>query len=121
MITFPMQMTYDEIAALPHAAECFCWDKTYVDDDTPDLASFIMNYTDHLTPILNMTPHTPSLPNYLARAGFLVADGFVRVRDEAALRLADAILNQIVVEYDCDEEALLDADIEVHFGQTSKL
>lgn len=87
MLTFPIHMTWPQIAALPNAADVFCWDAS--EDET--LAERIEAYS---------TSTSTKLDEYLTLIGFFADVDGVAVRSVTALETAHALFNQILVEYD---------------------
>lgn len=86
-LSFPVTLTWADIAALPNAAVYFSWDDSY--DDS--LEETIATYSTSLT---------PKLGDYLSLIGFIVREDGIEIRNEQAIRTADALFNQILFEYD---------------------
>lgn len=112
---FPYTMTYSQLASLPDAAEHFDWTPDQADDEfEPDLAHRIASYSGYL-------PYDPTdtytrLPAYLHAVGLEVTPLGVTVHNESAVYIADAIFNQVQVEYDFSfhdhrHRASLEADL----------
>lgn len=113
IMSFPIQMTFAEAAALPDIAEPFGWDESMIEEDEPDttLAGTIEVYSTAYHSSIKLS-------EYLRSIGFVVcAERGINIRNEAALRTANALFNQISSEYD-------DPDIEqievTHLGSENR-
>jgi hypothetical protein len=96
-LTFPLSLSWEQIAELPGAADAFGWDDSQIDPEfEPDLAARINAYNDCLK---------PQLATYLANIGYTVGDTGIIIRNVMALETAHTLFNQILFEYD-DEAAV---------------
>jgi hypothetical protein len=115
MLTFPLSMTFDELAVHAERLEPDFADNNMPSDPDPDddctISSFLRDMMDSGGFIIRpeITPEQIeadrkseyySLPDYLRDAGFKVFEDRVEVEHAAVLHLASAIFNQIAFEYD---------------------
>lgn len=100
-MTYPLTMTWAELAELPDAMDCFGWDYSMLDPDDDDttLVSTIAYYSEAFT-------SSEKLAIYLGMIGYnLTTDDNGRftgitVRSDTALSTAHALFSQIMHEYD---------------------
>lgn len=98
MLQFPVALTWDELAALPKAADSFSWDPSMIEEGEDDtqlpgyIASYSMAYAS-----------SDRLYAYLKRAGYEVTDTGVNIREENSLHLAHALFMAVTVEYDSED------------------
>lgn len=98
MMTFPLHLTWEEIANLPNAADAFCWDESEAEYEP--LIERIATYSEAFT-------CSPKLTQYLDQIGYsLILKPDTKeplgifIRNEAALITANALFNQVQAEYD---------------------
>jgi hypothetical protein len=89
MLTFPLTLSWAQIADLPQAEEVFGWDESMAEDDT---------FTAHIESYCNSL--APKLQEYLAHIGYTVTPHGVTIRNSQALDTTHTIFNQIIFEYD---------------------
>lgn len=100
-MTFPIQMTWDAVAALPNAADSFYWSESLIDPDEEGFRSLAEYAACYSTAYHS----SERLRGYLYDLGYSADEEGVYVRDENALRVAHAMFNTIVHEYDLIGEA----------------
>lgn len=105
-LTFPLNLTWADIAKLDDAADAFGWDESMLEPDDPDttLEATIAQYSEAFI-------SSPKLSIYLGMIGYelTAVDDTARghrvftgisIRNEQALHTAHALFNQISFEYD---------------------
>ena len=106
-LTFPLKLTYDELFdQLPSFKECF--------DDDDDYTAL-----DQCRDYSCAYASSPKLKAYLDNIGYTADENGVTVRNEAALRMANAIFDQVCFEYDDIEAPRIDVERHGHDWTTT--
>lgn len=87
-LTFPLEMTVDQIAELPGAADAFGWDS----DDEDPLTERIRQYIGNGT--------TPMMKLYLDYHGFSYDENGFKARDRESIVRAARLFGVFMMEYD---------------------
>jgi hypothetical protein len=98
MQNYPIAYTWAELAEMPNAADCFCWDDEQASLDEGNLAGRICSYSSYLIP----TPGYGRLAQYLTDLGFVVTEEGVTVPSRDVLVLANVLTHRVMTEYDDD-------------------
>jgi hypothetical protein len=93
---YPVTFTWEQLAELPTAAEHFDWAGLDQHMYAKGLAEVIQDYSAYLIPIDGFG----RLATYLVNIGFIVTEEGVTVLNREALYTADALLHQVMLEYD---------------------